>query len=140
SEDLHRTERGRLLQSLLDGQRSAADVGAGLGVDLATPCAVVNFHLSGGEDVDIAVRRARALDLVVLACETLRRRVVCVGIGASVYALFSSLTDEAAARLPAFVDDLAARATTALGHRVVAGIGSTMPRVAAVAVSRQDAD
>jgi len=140
ADDLHRAERGRSLQALLDGQRGAADVGATLGIDLGAPCAVVNFHLSGDEDVDIAVRRARALDLIVLACEALRRRVVCTGIGSSVYALFPSLTEESATRLPGFVEDLAARATNALGHRVVAGIGSTVPRVSAVATSRQDAD
>jgi hypothetical protein len=140
ADDLHRAERGRSLQAFLDGQRSAADVGATLGVDLGAPCAVVNFHLSGDDDVDIAVRRARALDLIVLACDTLRRGVVCTGIASSVYALFPALTDESAARLPGFVEDLAARATHALGHRVVAGIGSTVPRVSAVGTSRQEAD
>ena len=43
-------------------------------------------------------------------------------------------------RLGSFVEDIAARATTSLGLRVVAGIGSTAPRVSAVAASRQDAD
>ena len=140
ADDLHRTERGRSLQALLDGQRTAAEVGASLGIDISAPCAVVNFHLSGDEDVDVAVRRHRALDLVVLACDALHRRVVCTGIGPSVYALFPSLSDSGAARLAGFVEDVAVRASRSLNLRVVAGIGSTVPRVSAVATSRRDAD
>jgi sugar diacid utilization regulator len=140
ADDLHRAERSRLLQALLDGQRSAAEVSPILGIDANMSCAVVSFHLGAAEDIDIAVRRSRALDLILLACDAYRRRVVVTGIGSSIYALFPSAGEAADARLHTFVEDVAARATTALGTRVRAGIGSTVPRLSAVADSRRDAD
>ncbi|HEU5035161.1 MAG TPA: helix-turn-helix domain-containing protein [Mycobacteriales bacterium] len=140
ADDVNRTERARLLLGLLDGRATAADIGTGLGVDPAAPCVVVNFHLSGDDELDVAVCRSRLLDLVVLACDAFRRRVVCAGVGSSVYALFPVPSDDADTGLATFVADIATRSSEALGVRVVAGIGSTAPRLTSATTSRQDAD
>jgi DNA-binding PucR family transcriptional regulator len=140
AEDVTRGERGNLLHALLEGQCSAADVAADLGVDIASPCAVVAFHLTVEDDLDLVVKRTRAADLIVLACEAFRRRVVCTGAGPTVYALFPSLSEASSARLDGLVRDIAVRAAETLGVRVVAGIGSTVPGLDGVQASRQDAD
>jgi DNA-binding PucR family transcriptional regulator len=140
SEDLTRGERGNFLHALLEGQRRAADVAVDLGVDQASPCAVVAFNLAADDDLDRLVKRTRATDLIVLASEAFRRRVVCTGAGATVYALFPSLDEAATARLHALVRDIATRATETLGIRVVVGIGSTVPTLDGAQQSRREAD
>lgn len=140
AEDMTRTERARLLRALLDGTRSAAEVGPGLGIDAGSHCAVVCFHLAGDDEVDLAVKRSRSLDLIVLACEAFRRRVACTGIGRNVYALFPGLGNSGSAQLVTFARDIAARASEALGVRVVAGVGSTVAGLAAAPTTRLEAD
>jgi sugar diacid utilization regulator len=140
AEDMNRTERGRLLQALLDGARSAAEVGPSLGIDAGSRCAVVCFHLAGDDEVDLALKRSRALDLIVLACEAFRRQVACTGIGRNVYALFPGLSTSSASQLETFARDISVRASEALGARVVAGIGSTVAGLAAAPTTRREAD
>ncbi|MBV9292835.1 MAG: helix-turn-helix domain-containing protein [Frankiales bacterium] len=140
SDDLQRTERSGVLRALLDGRHDAADGSAMLGLDVATSSVVVNFQLvAGRDDVDVAVWRTRAVDLIVLACDAFRRRVTCVGIGPSVYALFP-VSDDGGAALRRFVSELAGRIVDGLGVPVVAGIGSVAARLSDVPASRRDAD
>jgi hypothetical protein len=140
SEDLNRSERAMSVHALLSGTKPAADVGVVLGVDPGARCAVVCFRLVAPDALDLVAKRARALDLVVLSCEALRRQVICAADGANVYALFPALSDAAEARLDAMVADLAERLSASLGVRVVAGIGRTVGGLAGARDSRAEAD
>lgn len=140
ADELSRSERGRALHALLDGSRPPAEVAATLGIDVAARAAMVCFRLVGAAGVDLVVKRARALDLIVLTCEAFRRSVVCAGIGSNVYALFPGLTEAGEGQFDEFLRDLALRASNALGVRVVAGVGSTVSGVSEVTGSRTEAD
>jgi sugar diacid utilization regulator len=140
SDDLARRERGTLLRGLLDGHRPATDVGAGLGIDVNGPCAVIGFHLRVDDDAELALKRVRAVDLIAVYCEAFRRRVVCAWIGQNVYALLPSLDQTSAARLAALAGDIVERSTEALGLAVQAGIGSVVPSLHDAPRSRDEVD
>ncbi|TML39152.1 MAG: PucR family transcriptional regulator [Actinobacteria bacterium] len=140
SGDLARRERGGLLRGLLERHRSATEVGTGLGLDVNSPCAVVGFHLGVEDDAELALKRARAVDLITLYCEAFRRRVVCAWIGRNVYALLPSLDPASTERAVTLVADIADRSTQALGLALRAGMGSTVPSLHEACRSREEAD
>jgi sugar diacid utilization regulator len=140
SDDLARRERGSLLRGLLEGNRPAKDVGAGLGIDVNSPCAMIGFHLRVDDDAELALKRVRAVDLIAVYCEAFRRRVVCAWIGQNVYALLPSLDQTSAARLAALAGDIVERSTEALGLAVQAGIGSVVPSLHNAPQSRDEVD
>jgi sugar diacid utilization regulator len=140
SDDLTRRERGALLRSLLDGDRTTRDLAAGLGIDVDSPCAIVAFRLTTEDDLDLSVKRARAVDLISVACEAFRRRVVCSWIGQTVYALFPSLGADSTARLVSMVGTISDRSLHSLGSPLYAGVGSTVAGLEDVHRSRDEAD
>lgn len=140
SDDLARRERSNLLRGLLEGHRPAADAGAALGIDPAGPCAVVGFRLQLEDDAERSLKRARAVDLITVYCEALRRRAACAWMGDTVYVLLPSLDGPAARRVMPLASDIADHAAEALKVAVLAGVGSTVPTVGDARRSRREAD
>lgn len=117
-----RRRQGSLVRALLNG------TGAGEGLRLEEgPCAVVAFAVAD------ALRRDLVIDLVTVACEAYRRRVVCSWEGPVVHALFPAV--KSVDGLQTLVHEICKRAPD-----VRAGIGSVVPALAEAQRSRGEAE
>lgn len=139
-EDLTRRQRGTALREALQHAVPADVVGEALGIDPHDTCAVAAFHLVVDDNVELTVKRSKAVDIITIAAEAFRRRVVCAWIDATVYALFPSLDRVTPGRLVSLVSTIAAQARNALDIEVVVGVGSTVNELADIRVSRDEAD
>lgn len=139
-DDLGRRMRGELLRSLLEGRGPLEVLAERLGIDPDTASTVVAFELQDGEEAEVAVRRERVLDLVATYCEAFRRRVAQVSMGRTIYALLPAATPNRPEAILRLANEVVERAEASLGVRVLAGIGSTVPRLREVAQSRAEAD
>jgi sugar diacid utilization regulator len=138
--DATRRERGRMLRMLLEDDVSASDAHAVLGIDTASPCAVAGFRIAVDDDVELSLKRARAVDLITVACEAFRRRVVCTWIGPTVYALFPAMTTASLERVAAMATDICSRSPQTLGVDMLAGISAIGPDLARASELRAEAD
>ena len=138
--DFSRRDRGALLRSLLESVGPVGDAATRLGVPGSEPCTVVAFALGIDDDVELSVTRGRAVDLITVACEAFRRRVVCAWIGSTIYALFPSMGGTHADRLTPLVGDICERSSRALGLTIRAGIGTVAADLTALRTSRESAD
>ena len=140
--DSSRGERGALLRGVLEDGPGEIDYASALGIDLASPCIVVAFHLVAVDDDDVllSVSRTRVIDAVTVACESFRRRVVCTWIGQTIYALFPATTRESVARLESIADDICSRFGERLGVQLVAGISSMSEGLSGARECRSEAD
>jgi hypothetical protein len=138
--DATRRERGRTLRLLLEQETSAADAHVILGIDPSSPCAVAGFRISVDDDVELSLKRARAIDLITVACEAFRRRVVCTWIGPTIYALFPGMTAPSLERVAAMAADICGRSQHTLGVGMVAGISEIGPGLAHAPELRVEAD
>ena len=137
--DLERRSRSELLRSLLDG-RTAADIAAArLGVDPATPAAVLGFELPSDE-LPEELLAERVADLVLLHCEAFRRQSSCVATGRVVYAFVPVTPGTPRARLVELATAVVGRAESALRLELRAAIGSTVPTVAETPAARREVD
>jgi sugar diacid utilization regulator len=139
-EDLTRRQRGKVMRDALQNTVAAEALGEALGIDSHDPCAVAAFRLVVEDSVELTVKRARAIDIITIAAEAFRRRVVCAWIDDSVYVLFPSLRKASPARLVGLTGTIAAQARTALDVDIIVGIGSTVDGLADLRVSRDEAD
>jgi DNA-binding PucR family transcriptional regulator len=139
STDLDRTLRGDLLRQVLEGRSSVDAVAHKLGVSSTSPFVVLAFEPVSSDDVESALQRERALDLVALYGEAFRQRSALVQIGRTFYVL---LPDPAAKaeRLVELAADIVERARTSLGVDLRAGIGSVVRALRDVGRSRDQAD
>jgi hypothetical protein len=131
--DVTRRERGLLLRQALLGEAPPDVLG------LSGSCAVAAFRLEVLEEADLTAHRTRAVDLITLAAEAFRRRVVCAWVDDTVYALFPAVDGSAVDRLVALCRSTAEQARTTLGVPVVVGVGGVHP-LASLRVSRDEAD
>jgi hypothetical protein len=138
--DATRRERGRTLRLLLEGEVSASDVHAILGIDPAGPCAVAGFRIFVDDDVELSLKRARAIDMITVACEAFRRRVVCTWVGPTIYALFPAMTPASLERVAAMAASICGRATSTLGVDMHAGVSTIGPELASATDLRAEAD
>lgn len=140
SEDLTRRERAGLLDTLLDGRGSVPELAAAMHLDPGASCAVVVFHIAVDDPAELSVKRSRAMDLIVLACESFRRQVVCAPRGQTVCALFPGMTWSTTATLKSLVADIASRTVDSLGVRTNAGIGPIASSLEGARFSRTEAE
>lgn len=140
SGDLTRRQRGTALREALQAEHPPPSLGTDLGIPVDAPCAVAAFRLVVDDPVELAVKRAKAVDLVTTAAEAFRRRVVCSWIDETVYALFPDIDRVSSSRLLSLVQGIAQQAQGSLAVDVLAGIGSTVQGLHDVRLSREDAD
>jgi hypothetical protein len=138
--DATRRERGRTLRMLLESEVSATEAHAILGIEAGSPCVVAGFRLSVDDDVELSLKRARAIDMITLACEAFRRRVVCTWVGPTIYALFPAMTAASLERVAAMAASTCGRSQQTLGADMVAGISTIAPDLAHAADLRAEAD
>lgn len=139
-EDLDRSRRGELLQTLLDGRVPADAAAQSLGIDARAQVTVVAFEPVIPASAAESFRAERVADMVALYCESYRRQAALVYIGRTIYVLFPEADDPAQERLRRLVNDLIERARAALGADLRAGIGSTVDSLSEVVRSRWEAD
>jgi len=123
SDDVTRRERGLVLRQTLLGDEPPEV----LGFPLDSRCAVAAFRLAVRDRADLRLKRGKAVDLITLAAEAFRRRVVCAWIDDTVYSLFPAVDGTRSDRLLALCRKTAEQARTALDVEVVVGVGGTVP-------------
>jgi hypothetical protein len=140
SEDVERERRGALLRAVLEGTAAPELLADSLDVAEDAFVTVVAFrlHAAGPEDVGFRARRAR--DLIVLYCESFRRKAASVAVGPVVYVLLPEVDEPDRDRLVHLANDVIERVRGPLATDVAAAIGSTERGLANVAVSRRRAD
>ena len=78
--------------------------------------------------------------LVALYFESFQRHVAQVTIGQTIYVMIPETRDGERVRLLQLIGDLIERARATVHTRIVSGVGSTVPSVAAASWSRREAD
>lgn len=139
-EDLDRQRRGSLLRSVLDGATAPEVLADSLDVAHDAYFTVVAFRLLPAEPEEVALRGERARDLIVLYCESFRRKVATVAIGSVVYVLIPDATETDRPRLVRLAEDIIERIRGPLQTEVSASIGSTVHGLAGLPTSRRHAD
>lgn len=140
--------RENLLAGLLDGRLEAAEVAESIGADPARPAVVVVFAPSQPATTDRAeleFRRAEMTGLISVHAAAHRRSALVTTMGSRVYVLLPDLpadshgapTGSAATTL---ADDVVSATREHPRARVRAGVGSVVPTLEEVAVSRAEAD
>ena len=140
SEDVDRERRGALLQRVLEGRTAPELLCDALDVAEDAFVTVLAFRVRGGEPEDAAFRARRARDLIVLYCESFRRKAASVAVGHVVYVLVPEVDEPERHRIVRLADDIVDRVRGPLGAEVSAAVGSTVRGVARVAESRRHAD
>lgn len=140
SEDLDRQKRGELVRSLLEGGGTSDVAASRLGIEPKSQFTVLAFELGATDEADVAVQRERVLDLVALYCEGLHRRVSCVALDRTIYALLPSPAGITRARLSGVASEIIQRAEGSLRATLRAGIGSTVSHLREMPRSRWEAD
>ncbi|GGP43539.1 PucR family transcriptional regulator [Saccharothrix coeruleofusca] len=133
--------RENLLTALLDGRVDAASAADQIGADPAKPAAVVVFALRGGDGADrtqVELRRAEMTGLISVHAAAYRRSALVSQSGGRTYALLPDLPP-GVSLLP-LTREIVAAARRHMGLRVQAAIGSTVPSVDEVVLSRGEAD
>jgi sugar diacid utilization regulator len=144
SGDLERRQRGELVRSLLEGDVHP-DAAARLGLVADTAVTVVALRIADPNDparssADVVAQIERVVGLVALYFESFQRQVAQVTIGQTIYVMIPETRDGERARLLKLIGDLIDRARSTVHTRVVSGVGSTVPSVAAASWSRREAD
>lgn len=140
NEDLDRQMRGDLLRNLLDGGGASDHAAARLGIEPKSSFTVIAFEIQSAEEAMVALQRERVLDLVSLHCEALGRRVSCVAVEKTIYALVPTPETLKRSRLLALVKSIIDRSKAALKTSLRAGIGSTVSNLHETPRSRWEAD
>lgn len=133
--------RENLLASLLDGRTDAGAVAEQIGADPDRPAAVVVFALRGQEHADRTeheLRRAEMTSLISVHAAAYRRTALVSQRSGRTYALLPDLPPNAP--LLTLTKEIVAAARKHMGLRVQAAVGSTVPAVDEVMVSREEAD
>lgn len=132
-----RRRRGAALRDALTASAVPLTLADELGMDGDAPCTVVAFRILVDEGVEQAVTRTKLADLVTTVAEAYRRPAVCAWIDSTVYAL---LPGDDGRRLVPLAQGIVQQAATALPAVLFAGVGSTVPRLVDLQVSRAEAD
>lgn len=140
SEDLDRQMRGDLLRNLLDGGGASDHAASRLGIEPKSSFTVIAFEIQSTEEATVALQRERVLDLVSLHCEALGRRVSCVAVEKTIYALVPTPETLKRSRLLTLVESIIDRSEAALKTKLRAGIGSTVSNLRETPRSRWESD
>jgi DNA-binding PucR family transcriptional regulator len=111
-----------------------------LGVRPEGAFAVLAFEPQVADEVEGALERERALDLVALYGEAFRNRSAAVQIGRTIYVLLPGADPERPGRLGDVARDIVGRAQSSLGAKLRGGIGSVVQHLSEVPRSRREAD
>ncbi|GAA3887719.1 helix-turn-helix domain-containing protein [Saccharothrix violaceirubra] len=133
--------RENLLAALLDGRTDAATVAGQIGADPGKPAAVVVFALRGHEGADRSeheLLRAEMTGLISVHAAAYRRSALVSRSGGRTYVLLPDLPPTAP--LHALTTEIVTAARRHTGLRVQGAIGSTVPTVDDVTISRDEAD
>lgn len=133
--------RENLLASLLDGRMDAGAIAEQIGADPEKPAAVVVFALRGQEHSDRTqheLRRAEMTSLISVHAAAYRRSALVSQQSGRTYALLTDLP--AKAPLLTLTREIVAAARKHMGLRVQGAVGSTVPTVDEVMISRDEAD
>ena len=131
--------RESLLTRLLDGRLEAGSVADDLGVDPGRPSLVAAFALRT-ETGPRPLQRAELENLVTIHAAAYRRTALVVTIHGRVYALFPDLGEDGEARVAELAGEVVEAARRHLKLDIRAGLGTVVPRLAQIALSRADAD
>ncbi|MDQ0708417.1 hypothetical protein QFZ52_001069 [Arthrobacter woluwensis] len=137
--DLARLRRAEGLRRLIHGDDDAALVARHLNLGLRPPFAVLAFEadLPAGAE---AVTLTRLTDLVSTMTESQRRGTWCVGEDGAVYAVLSEVSAKEGPLLRTLARRVIDRASTALGVRLRAALGTSVDSAPAIVASRHSAD
>nr|WP_258174624.1 helix-turn-helix domain-containing protein [Actinopolyspora mortivallis] len=132
-----------LLENRIDGQSAAANIGA----DPHRPVVVVVLTLRPREQAgmsnrsEIELERAEMTSLISVHAAAYRRSALVTTIGSRVYVLLPDLPErQATSAVATLTQEIVTAARGHLRSRVQAGIGSVVPGLEEVAVSRSEAD
>jgi DNA-binding PucR family transcriptional regulator len=135
--------RQNLLTGLLDGRVDADSVASNIGADAGKPGVVVVFTLRPHEKdrSELELQRAEMASLISVHAAAYRRSALVTTIGSRVYVLLPDLPDRSAgAAALALTREIVAAARKHLSTGVQAGVGSAVPTLDEVALSRTEAD
>lgn len=137
---LARRMRADLLRSVLEGRGPMDLLASQLGIEVHARYCVVAFDLRTDTDAEIALQQERALQLIGLYSEAMRRRAVCAVVGPRIYALLPQVDGANLDGVRRLVDQVVERGRTVLSVGLSVGIGSMVDHLRDVAVSRGHAD
>lgn len=137
SGDLDRASRGELLREVLEDRTPVDHAAFRLGVRSDDGFAVLAFRPHAADEVEDALQRERALDLVALYGEAFRQRSAVVELAGTIYVLLPGPAPE---RLVALASDVVGRARQSLGARLRAGVGPVVDHLRDASRSRREAD
>jgi DNA-binding PucR family transcriptional regulator len=140
SPDLERRSRGELLRAIFESEGSVEATAYGLDVRPDDTFAVLAFEPQSADEVEGALERERALDLVALYGEAFRQRSALVQLGRTIYMLLPGPAVDRPERLIELAQDIIGRARESLGIRLRSGIGSVVSHLRDVPRSREEAD
>jgi hypothetical protein len=140
NDDLDRERRSALLRSVLEGTTAPGVLAESLDVRADAFVTVLAFRLLLTVPEDVALRASRARDLIVLYCESFRRKAASVAIGPVVYVLIPDPVAPDRGRLVSLAADIIERIGGPLHTKVSAALGATLPGLQNVATSRRQAD
>lgn len=139
--------RENLLTGLLDSRIDADSAAGNIGADARKPGVVVVLTLRPSEQAgssdrsEIELQRAEMTSLISVHAASYRRSALVTTIGSRVYVLLPDLPDRSAeSAVMGLTQEIVTAAKNHLRARVQAGIGSVVPTLDEVAVSRTDAD
>ncbi len=137
--DLSRRQRSDVLRRLLDGQLPPESLNRTVGLDPSARHAVIAIELEPGQDVDLAVRSERVLNLVGVYCQAFGRKSAETVIGRTVYVLLPLSKKQPETESDALAQ-LTKGALKNLNFNVKVAAGGTVDSLTEVAESRRDAD
>jgi hypothetical protein len=140
--DLDRGRRAEVFRGALEdriGPDALASV-LQLGPHPTFTVMAIELVASTPDTAAIAVAADRAASMVTLYCESYRRHVAVVSIGAVVYVLVPHTESDDRARLPMLATGICERIAEALKVDVRAGVGRTVNAMSDLLSSRDEAD
>jgi hypothetical protein len=143
SADLERGRRAELLRAALEDRIAPEALTPVLQLAPAVPVTVIGIEFVAPTPGDVpatAVMADRAASMVTLYCESYRRQVAVVALGAVVYLLVPHADDDDRARLPTLASGICERVAEALKIEVRAGVGRTVASIGELLVSKREAD
>lgn len=139
SGDVERRWRGDLLRGVLEG-RTGPSTAREMGLRADVPLTVLAFEFLSATDDEVAFRREQVLSLVTLHLEAFRRGAAGALVGGRIYVLLPTAAPMTRTRVVEVAREVVSHTRAAVGMELMAGVGSTVSRLADVPRSRSEAD
>jgi sugar diacid utilization regulator len=131
--------RGDLLSAVLDDPAAAAEAAAALGLSASRPVRVAAISIAEQTaDTESVSAYHQMLELVIVHCGAELGFSAAVVRSGVLYLLLPAETDDQAG-LTRLLDGIAIHARRSYGHRLVVGVGATVPGLACVNRSKEQA-